>query len=79
MQDKIINSRLKCPKCKNTTLIIIEYAAHQLEHYQKNGTINTNDNIQNPGSTFKLTSKCNNCNYKWTVRGVTDIFDLEKK
>lgn len=74
MKDEIVESRIKCPKCKGNNLYLIEvWTAHTIEWEQTNGKFNPNDGNLEMGDPHHLEAKCMPCNHQWRVRGAGQI------
>jgi hypothetical protein len=73
----IVESKVKCPKCKGNTLELIEvWKGSTIVWQQQNGTFDRQDGNLEPGDAHKVEARCNNCAYQWTVRKALQISDV---
>lgn len=71
--------KTKCPKCKSTDLYILEiWKGHTIQWECRNGTIETNEGILEPGDPYQVEATCRKCKHIWRVRKAQQINDLFK-
>jgi len=64
LNEEIVKSKLKCPKCKSTDLLIQEmWTGHFIEWDQTKGIFDRNDGILGPGSPSSVWGKCKKCKH----------------
>jgi len=79
MKQEIVKSKLKCPKCKSTDLMVLEsWKNHDIQWEQVNGEFDKNDGILEPGNPYRVEAKCSKCKHAWTVRKAKQINDIIK-
>jgi hypothetical protein len=68
--------RCICPKCRKSNLTLTEvWRGHSTEFNYLNGKIN-NNRANEVGNPYKVMATCNECNYYWKLKGVTQVTDL---
>jgi phage FluMu protein Com len=77
--ERIVQSTVKCPKCKSIDVMIIEvWRGHTIEWEQLDGKFDRNDGVLEHGYSYKLESTCKKCKHTWTIRKATSIDDVIK-
>ena len=79
MEEKIVESKVKCPKCKSgDDLVLVEcWKGHEITWEQINGKFDYNDGNLNPGDAYKVEAECK-CGHYWTIRKALQIGDVIK-
>lgn len=78
MNAEIVESKVKCPKCKSVNLTLIElWRNNSIEWEQTDGKFNRRDGNIEPGDPYKVEAKCE-CGHRWSIRGALQIGDIQK-
>jgi Zn ribbon nucleic-acid-binding protein len=72
-----VKMRAKCPKCKSENLSITETGDYSTTWEQKNGYVNPEEGIHNPGGVYRVDGECINCGHIWKLKRlqITDLVD----
>jgi hypothetical protein len=77
--EKIVHSRVKCPKCSSKDLFLVEvWEGHAIHWEQIDGKFDRNDGVLEPGDAYKVESVCKKCNHRWRIRNTLQIDDIIK-
>lgn len=77
--ERVVKSKIKCPKCKSLDLILIEiWIGHSIEWVQENGEFDRNDGNMEAGFIDHVDSKCIKCSHSWRIRKAKSIDDIIK-
>lgn len=79
---EIVESKVRCPKCKSDTLHLHEiWQGHSLTFSQENGTFDRKDGVCEPGDPYKVEGECkaDGCGHRWTLKGVRQIDQVIKQ
>jgi len=68
---------VKC-KCGSINLEINELCGHSISWEQRNGMIDRDYGILEPGDPYKVQAECNECGKRWTIRKAIQISDILK-
>lgn len=75
--ERIVKSKLKCPKCKGNSLVLTEiWTSHLIEWTQTNGMFDRNDGVLNEGEPKEVEARCKTCAHNWKVRKAKQIDDI---
>lgn len=75
---KIVNSKVRCPKCKSNTLKLIEvWKDHEIIWEQENGQFDRDNGVLEPGDPYKVQAQCK-CGHAWTIRKALQIDEVIK-
>lgn len=75
---RIVKSKVKC-KCGSTDLYLTEiWKGHSIEFDQDGGQFDANNTVQEMGDPYKVEAKCKTCKRHWTLRGISQIYDIQK-
>lgn len=73
---KIVDSKVKCRKCKGTSLKLIEvWSGHDIVWDQEMGKFDLEDGSLEPGNPKHVEAKCD-CGHHWKIRGANQIHDI---
>lgn len=71
---KIVESKIKCPKCKSDHLFLVEiWTDHGITWEQIGGKFDRNDGILDPGSPAWVEGECKKCGHRWKVKNAPQI------
>ncbi len=74
----MVKSKIKCPKCKSDSLILIElWKGHSISWDQVGGWFIKPEGILEPGDPYSVEAKCI-CGHMWKIRGVSQIDQIIK-
>lgn len=77
MNEKIVSTKTRCPKCKSSDFLIEEHwAEHFIQWECIDGKFARNEGVLEPGNPFKVRCECKKCRYTWTARGAQQIDDI---
>lgn len=78
-EEKIVESKVKCPKCKHgNDLILIEvWIGHEITWEQINGKFDRNDGNLNPGDAYRVEAECK-CGHHWKIKKAIQIDEIVK-
>jgi hypothetical protein len=75
----IVNSKVKCPKCKSKDLTLVEiWEGHAIHWQQTDGKFDRDEGILEPGDAYKVEGCCKSCKHRWTIRKALQIDDIIK-
>lgn len=69
-------SQLRCPNCRSRNLYVNEWGECVTQFFQNDGVIDITQSNNEPGSTFKVTSECQDCGHVWRVRNAVTILSV---
>lgn len=76
---KLVESKLKCPKCKSQNQVLQEiWKNHWIEWEVINGKFDRQDGYLEMGDPYKVVARCKDCKHVWTTRGALQIDDIIK-
>ncbi len=81
MAKKIVESKVKCPKCKSGNNITLSefWRESSITWQQVDGKFDRNDGNVNPdGDPYKVEALCR-CGHHWRVKGAIQITDVIKE
>lgn len=81
MKDRIVESKLKCPRCKSPNLSLIEiWEAATITWEQIDGKFDRNDGSLNEGNPHRVEATCSNkeCGHSWKPIKAHQIDDVIK-
>lgn len=71
---KIVQSTVKCPKCKSKDLFLIEvWHGHTISWEQQNGKFDRSYGSSDPGNPHHLEGNCKKCKHLWKIRNAFQI------
>lgn len=74
---EIVQSKIRCPKCKNKEILLIEiWKGHEIT-WQANadGFFDRMDGNLESGDPFRVEARCSKCDHQWKVRNASQIGD----
>jgi hypothetical protein len=75
--ENIVNSKVKCPRCKSGNLSLIEvWEGHTITWEQIDGKFDREDGALEPGDAYKVNAHCSECNHTWRIRKALQIDDI---
>lgn len=69
-------TKARCPRCKSINLSITEHCINTQTWEQKDGLVNKEDGILNPGEVIGTFGQCEECSHVWKFRclQITNLF-----
>lgn len=79
--EEIVNSSVKCPKCKSKDLFLTEVWKDSTVQWQQiNGKFDRNDGVLSPdGSPYRVEAHCSKCDHRWKIKSAMQIDDVIKQ
>jgi RNA polymerase subunit RPABC4/transcription elongation factor Spt4 len=76
MENKIVKSKVVCPKCKSNSLTLVEvWKDHTITWEQENGEFDRKKGNLEMGDAYRVEAKCE-CGHQWRIRGALQIDDI---
>ena len=75
--EKIVESKALCPKCKSKDLILEEiWKNSAISWEQINGKFDRNGGILEHGYPYKVEARCKKCDHTWAFKKAVQIDDI---
>jgi len=71
--DRIVSTRLRCPKCKSANLDLVESGTWTTSWEVNAGKFDRDEGYHTPGSIDRLDANCLACRHQWKPRGAFQI------
>lgn len=79
MENSIVKTKCKCPKCKSDDLIFMEvWEGHTITWECISGKFDREDGALEPGDPYRVDGKCKKCQHVWRIRKALQIDDIIK-
>lgn len=80
MGSSVMQSTVKCPRCKSNNLVLTEvWTGHTIEWEQEGGVIDKNKGSSEPGDPYTVNGLCKDCFHEWKLKGVIQITQVLKE